>query len=477
MSWSRDRQNEWIRGHEPKLAHAIGLVQTGAPKPNGAAPRSNELVTEDQAAQEFVRRYRDRLRYCHDAGAWFEWGGSIWRQNRTGVAFHWARELARDLAAHEPDKIRYVTSKTSFAAGVERFARSDPTFAVTSNLWDRDPMLLGTPEGTVDLRSGLLRASVPVDGITKSTLVAPSESTDCQRWLAFLQEATGGDADLIRFLQQWCGYCLTGSISEHALVFLHGGGGEGKSTFLNILSRIMGAYAVTAAMDTFVASRSDRHSTELAMLRGARLVTASETEENRAWGEARIKSLTGGDPITARFMRQDNFTFDPQCKLTIVGNHRPALHSVDDAMRRRINIIPFTRKPACPDPDLGQKLLDEAPAILRWMIEGCLDWQANRLVRPLIVTAETADYFSEQDTFAQWLEEECDCEPGNEWKSGRVTDLWKSWEGFDAAANEPTDSRKSFSSILAKRGFEKHKGGKGVRYFRGISLRRVAGGE
>jgi putative DNA primase/helicase len=466
-------------GRRPNYPQLSRAEQDAWRKADGgnAGPQSDKLVTEDQAALEFARRYRGRLRYCHDAGAWFEWDGFIWCQNRTGISFQWGRELARDLAAREPDRVRYVTSKTSFAAGVERFARSDPAFAVTSDNWDRDPMLLGTPKGTVDLRTGQLRRSGPEDGITKATLVAPSKSAHCPRWLAFLGEATGGDAGLIRFLQQWCGYCLTGSISEHALVFLHGGGGEGKSTFLNTVSKILGGYAVTAAMDTFVLSRSDRHPTELAMLRGARLVTASETEENRQWAEARIKSLTGGDPITAHFMRQDNFTFDPQLKLTIVGNHRPLLHNVDDAMRRRFNIVPFTRKPANPDPDLPTKLLAEASAILRWMIEGCLDWQANRLVRPSIVAAETADYFSEQDTFAQWLDEECDCEPGNEWKSECVADLWKSWEGYAKTANEPTGSRKSFSANLVKRGFKRDKGGKGVRLFRGIRLQRVAGGE
>jgi putative DNA primase/helicase len=434
---------------------------------------SNELVTEDQAALDFVRRYARRLRFDHDAGKWREWNGSIWRENRTGLAFHWARELARDLAKTEPDKVRYISSKTSFAAGVERFARSDPAFAVTSDKWDKDPFLLGTPDGTVDLRSGILRPGDPEDGITKATLVAPSPEANCPRWRLFLREATGDDADLIRFLQQWCGYCLTGSIQEHALAFLHGGGGEGKSTFVNTVAKIMGDYAATADMDTFVASDWSRHTTELAMLRGARLVTASETEEGRQWAEARIKTLTGGDPITARFMRQDNFTFEPQFKLTIVGNHRPALTNVDDAMRRRLSVVPFTRKPLKPDQTLPRKLLGEAPGILRWMIDGCLDWQANGLMRPSVVTVETADYFSEQDSFAHWLAETCDCEPGNPYKWEKVGDLWNSWRQFAAAANEPTGTMKSFSGNLTRHGFEKHKGTGGVRQFRGLRLKRA----
>ena len=168
-----------------------------------------------------------------------EWTGAIWRQNRTGLGFQFARELARDLSIREPDRVRYVSSKTSFAAGVERFARSDPAFAVTSEQWDSDPMLLGTPNGTVNLRTGAVAPAKSEWGITKSTLCSPAADANCLRWIAFLSEATGGDRDLIRFLQQWSGYGLTGSTKEHALVFLHGGGGEGKSTFINTVSRIL----------------------------------------------------------------------------------------------------------------------------------------------------------------------------------------------------------------------------------------------
>ena len=146
---------------------------------------------------------------------------------------------------------------------------------------------------------------------------------------------------MMRFLQQIVGYCLTGDTREHALFFIYGPGGNGKSVFLNTVSAIIGDYATTAAMDTFVASKSDRHPTDLAGLRGARLVAASETEEGRAWAEAKIKAITGGDPISARFMRQDFFTYRPQFKLVIVGNHKPVLKNVDDAAERRFNIIPF----------------------------------------------------------------------------------------------------------------------------------------
>lgn len=188
-------------------------------------------------------------------------------------------------------------------------------------------MLLGTPGGTVDLRTGDLSDAQPADYITKLAGCTP-ERGEPTRWLRFLDEALAGDQEAIRFLRLWMGYCLPGDTREHALIFLHGRAGTGKSVFLNTAASILGDYAVTAAMETFTASKFDRHSTELAMLRGARLVTASETEEGRAWAESRIKQITGGDAITARFMRQDNFTYRPQFKLTIVGNHAPRLAPV-----------------------------------------------------------------------------------------------------------------------------------------------------
>src|SRR5262249_2167435 len=158
----------------------------------------------------------------------------------------------------------------------------------------------------------------------------------------------------MRFFQQWCGYSLTGDTKEHALVFVVGPGKNGKSTFLETAAEIMGEYAAAAAMETFTYSKFERHPADLAALRGARMVTSSETEEGRSWAEARIKQLTGGDRITARFMRQNFFTYIPQFKLFIIGNHRPNLRNIDEAMRRRMKLAPFEFTPPNPDPDLKE---------------------------------------------------------------------------------------------------------------------------
>jgi putative DNA primase/helicase len=307
--------------------------------------------------------------------------------------------------------------------------------------------------------------------ITRITSIAPAETSDCPLWKKFLDDTTGGDKALIRFLQQWLGYTLTGITREHALVFIHGSGGNGKSVFLTVVAEIFGDYAVTASMDTFTASSFERHTADLAMLCGARLVTASETESGKPWAESRIKQMTGGDAITARFMRQNFFTYTPQFKLTIVGNHEPALRNVDEATERRFNIVPFTRKPPTPDKALLQKLRAEHPAILRWMIEGCLDWQSNGLIRPEAVTSATADYFEGQDLIGQWLEEKCDLGPGDDGKRDTVNLLFASWINFAELAGEKPGSKKTFGDVLVKRGVRRHKGAGGVRYMLGVTLK------
>lgn len=278
---------------------------------------------------------------------------------------------------------------------------------------------------------------------------------------------------MVEFLRRWCGYCLTGETREHALIFLYGPGGNGKSVFLNTISRIMGDYATTSAMETFTSSRFDKHPTDLALLRGARLVSASETEEGRAWAESRIKQMTGGDPISARYIRQDFFTYLPQFKLTIVGNHAPALANVDDAARRRFKIVPFVVKPEVPDRDLETKLKAEWPAILQWMIEGCLSWQENGLEPPESVKAATAEYFGSQDLTALWLEECTTLEVDNEMMFETSANLFKSWSDFAKANGEDPGSLKSMATRLRRHGLRsasKKTGGKACRGWTGATV-------
>jgi putative DNA primase/helicase len=408
-------------------------------------------------ARVFAKRYAGKLLHDHDSGRWYKWVGSHWQSDNTDLAFQFARTLGRDLTAGGKANELKEVRKVSFAGGVERFARGDRAFAVSQADWDKDPYLLGTPGGTVDLRTGQMRPADPSDRITKVTAVAPAETADCPTWLRFLQEVTKGDAGYIRFLQQWAGYCLTGDTSEQSLCFAFGPGGNGKGVTINTFAGIMGDYALSAAMETFTASKYDRHPTEVASLRGARLVTASETEEGRAWAESRIKQITGGDTMRARHMRQDEFEFRPNLKLLIIGNHKPRVSNVDDAMKRRLNLLPFLFKPENPDPHLEEKLKAEWPGILRWMLEGCLDWQKHRLVRPEVVKVATAEYFEAQDTMADWLAAKCKVDTGNAAYTATTKELFESWSIYTKALNEPPGTERTFSEALEKRGFPRNK--------------------
>jgi putative DNA primase/helicase len=430
-------------------------------------------MTEDAVAVAFAEHHGDRLRYDHDAGKWYQWTETHWHQERTKLAFSWARAACRSVAKRgEIANARGAAplARAAAAAGVERFAQADRAFAVTSDIWDQDLMLLGTPGGTVDLTTGEMRPARPEDYITKQTSVAPAADVlECPLWDAFLRDCTGKDDAMICFLKQWSGYCLTGITHEHALVFLWGPGGNGKSVFINTLAHVMGDYAAVSSMDTFTASSGDRHTTDLAGLRGARLVTANETEEGRAWSETRVKQLTGGDKIAARFMHRDFFEYLPQFKLNVAGNNKPVLRNVDAAIKRRINMVPFINKPETPDKQLEQKLRAEASQILRWMIEGCLDWQKNGLVKPQVVVDATEEYFASQDHFGRWLDERCKRGNGDEFGTKPIV-LLRNFQSWCEANGEPMTDNRQLRGMLERVQGVKYAKVKGIRLVRGVRL-------
>ncbi len=278
--------------------------------------------------------------------------------------------------------------------------------------------------------------------------------------MKFLDRVTGSNPALQTYLQRVAGYCLTGSIKEHALFFLYGTGANGKGVFLNTLTAIFGDYAKVAPVDMFTATQGERHPTDMAMLQGARLVAAQETEEGRSWAESKIKSLTGGDPITARFMRQDFFTYSPQFKLVFAN--------VDEAIRRRVQLIPFTVTIplAQRDKDLADKLRDEHAAILAWAVDGCREWQRVGLSPPDAVQASTEEYFAEEDRLAGWIEDGWERDP-LAWASS--AELYASFKAYTERAGERPMTQRMFSERLAAAGFSRGKEGKArIRGFFGL---------
>jgi putative DNA primase/helicase len=426
-------------------------------EPSDEAGDDEPELTEDYVARDFIDRYGRELRFDHDARCWYGWDGTHWHRDETRATFDKVRGHCRALR----DGARTMSSRRAIE-GVEAMARSDRRVAMTTRDWNPDPWLLGTPGGHVNLKTGELLDADPSLNVSLLTSVAPAEiGTATPHFAKFLDEVTEGDPELRRFLQQYFGYCLTGITTEQVLFFIYGPGGNGKSVLQSVIAEIMGDYAKTAAMETFSAT-GQRHLTEIAMLRGARLVTLSETEKGQRWSQTRVNQMTGGDSITANFMRQDHFTFRAVFKTFVVGNHKPHLTSVNDAERRRFLIVPFLHKPVAPDKQLPSKLKDEYPGILRWMIEGCLDWAENRLVLPDVVKEATKDYFEMEDLLGRWVEECCQC--GVNLKA-KAQELWQSYRKFAEDNGEDAGSMKSFSSALASAGFEKKKSG-GIIYVR-----------
>jgi putative DNA primase/helicase len=417
--------------------------------------------SDEALALRFAERHAADLRYVAAWGKWLVWDGVRWGFDDTLYAVALARLICREAAATcNNAKAAAAIASAKTVAAVERLARADRGLAATTGQWDADPWRLNTTAGVVDLQTAKLRPHRTEDHMTKVTAIGALG--DCPRFLEFLDRITAGDSEMVSYLQRVFGYCLSGQTTEHALFFAYGTGANGKSVLLSTIAGILGDYARTAPIEAFVASGVDRHPTELAGLRGARLVSATETEEGRRWAEARIKQLTGGDMISARFMRQDFFEYRPAFKLFIAGNHKPSLRSVDEAIRRRFHLIPFvvTIPPAERDPELFERLKDEWPGILAWMIEGAREWQAEGLRPPKAVLDATDAYLAAEDSLAAWIDDCCERD-GEAWASSG--ELFGSWCRWATKAGEFVGSAKRFGQRLESHGIspERRRHGRG----------------
>lgn len=426
--------------------------------------------SDEALALRFSEKHGRDARYVSAWSRWLLWTGSHWDFDVTLRAFDLARTVCRIASAEvAPDnrgKLAAAVASAKTVAAVISLARADRRHAATIDQWDGDPWLLNTPAGIVDLRTATMLPHDPARCMTKITAVAPEGA--CPRWKQFLAEITNADADLAAFLQRVAGYSLTGDIREHALFFGYGTGGNGKGVFLNTLTAILGGYAAIAPMASFTATKYEGHPTDLAGLRGARLVTAQETEQGRRWAESKIKALTGGDPISARFMRQDFFTYQPAFKLIVAGNHKPGLRGVDEAIRRRLHLIPFTVTVANPDKDLPEKLREEWSGILSWAVDGCLQWQRIGLAPPAAVQGATQAYLAEEDTIALWIDERCST---SRLDHDRCTELFKSWKTWAETAGEFVGSQKRFGQMLEDRGYPRYQDSRTRQaMFRGIAV-------
>jgi len=388
---------------------------------------------EDSLARLFADRDAAGLRYDHMRGCWYLWDRDRWRQDVTRAGVQRVRETLREYRAGLTDATAAALrslGKTVTTEAVERAARADPGLATDGLSWDLDPFLAGAPGCEVDLSTGETRPPDPAHMVTRQLLTAPAD-IPTPLWDQFLAQSTGGDAGMAEFLQAWAGYCLTGDTSEEAFVFVYGAGGNGKGTFLYTISTILADYAARTPADVFMVRKHDAHPTEVARLAGVRMVVASEIEDGRTFNVGRLKDFTGRDgKATGRFMRQDFFQFTPQFKVTFVGNNQPRLVNVDDAIRRRLILVPFTRTPARVDITLKDRLAPEYPGILSWMIRGELRRRAAGGLQGLVPAAArtaTDAYLGDQDTVGSWAADNCVFGPAEKIGAQALFEDYKLW--------------------------------------------------
>ncbi|HLI51013.1 MAG TPA: phage/plasmid primase, P4 family, partial [Thermomicrobiaceae bacterium] len=346
-------------------------------------------------AERLIARSGADMRYCDLWKRWLVWDMTHWRTDDTlRVA-----SLAKTAVRHIYDEVGLVEDSeerkrlAKFAIASESSSRikamlelgqSEPGVPVTPDDLDADSWLLTATNGTIDLRTGALGPHDRAHLITKAVNAPYDPTADCPVFLAFLRQIMAGDEEMTGFLQRAIGYSLTGSIREQVAFIAWGAGSNGKSTLFDLLLDLLGDYAMQTPTDTLMAKRQDAIPNDVARLRGARFVAAVETEDGRRLSEPLVKQLTGGDRVTARFMRAEWFEFSPTFKLWLATNHKPVIRGTDHAIWRRIRLIPFTVTIAEADQDkeLPAKLRAEMPGILRWAIDGCLSWQRDGLGVP-----------------------------------------------------------------------------------------------
>lgn len=452
------------------------------PASSSSPPSSDWHLTDMGNAKRLVAQHGQDVRYCYLWEKWLVWDGICWQQDVSGAVERRAKQTSiaiyQEAITSSDDDQRKNTAKHAMrsesASRIEamvKLSRSEPGISIQPDDLDADPWLLNVQNGTLDLRTGTLRPHRRKDLNTKLAPVEYSPAARCPQWEAFLQRIMGGQEELIHFLQRAIGYALTGSIIEQALFILYGTGANGKSTLLEIVRALLGDYAQQADFNTFLMHDRERPRNDLAALKGARFVAASEVERGRRLDEVVVKQLTGGDMIRARFLYQEAFEFRPQFKLFLATNHKPDIRGTDNAIWRRIRLIPFavTIPEAERDKSLLDKLRTELSGILRWAIEGCLLWQEHGLDTPDVVSLATAAYRDEMDILGEFLDDCCVIGPQFEVTSNA---LYMAYEGWCQHIGEKPLSKIAFGRRLAERGFGgTRRGNPQVRGWSGIGLK------
>lgn len=421
--------------------------------------------TDLRAKEVFVRRFHRDLRFVPEVKAFFHFDGARWARDASEVALTLAQSvpitLYRLAAQTAEDKQRALIGKFALfcesrrvIANMASLAQSDERMVAHIAEFDREPFLLNTPSGTIDLRSGRIREHDRADRLTKITAVGFSADARCDRWERFLREVFPAKPEVVEFVQRAIGYSLTGDTREEAMFIAHGDGANGKSTLLETVKSVLGDYATTCAPESLLLRREKAATNDIARLAGARFVSSIEVNQGRALNESLIKAMTSRDTLSARFLFKEFFEFLPELKLWLGTNYKPEIHGDDEGIWRRVRLIPFDRKFEGADRDLNLKaaIALELEGILAWAVRGCLAWQDRGLDTPAVVRAATSAYRAESDIIGQFIAERCEVRDDAQIGAG---DLYRAYCSWAEAAGEKPGTSTALGRRLSKLGFHR----------------------
>lgn len=443
----------------PDVPHPADLEDEDSDQPKKKTPPPSYpegfRATDLSAALRFVAMYSDDLRYVRSTGNWHVWDGSVWAPDKKGIALKRCAESARkhklamiNFGDDEAMKDALKAEARNRIEGALALAGVQDQCAMSADAFDRDPWLLACPNGTIDLTTGKLRSAKREDCISQRVPVEYDRAAQATTWERFMAQVLP-DESVLAFVQRFLGYCLTGSVREHALLLAVGTGRNGKSTLFETFASVMGELAGPAAPGLLLKQKFAQHPAELADIHGKRMVYVSEVQKGSTFDEERVKRLTGGDKMKARGMRENFYEFAPTHKLVIYVNDLPRVRDPSDGYWRRMRVVRFGESfRGREDKALGAKLLAERKGILAWAVRGCVDWYENGLGEPASVTAETAKYQNEEDVIQRWLDDRSARDMPTR---GRASDLYADFVtcvGKDMSATK-------FGKTLAERGFER----------------------
>lgn len=429
-------------------------------------------------ARRLVARYGQNIRWLSETKKWMIWNGQSWVMDEVSGIMKLAKETVQSIyneagTQKDVDKGRQISRWANVSSFLPRLtamgelAKSEPGITLSISEFDKNPMLIGTPSGVIDLNTGLPIPACREHYITKKIGIEYANNAKCPVWEQFLTKCFNGNDEIIKYLQRAVGYTLTGLVSEQKLFFLYGSGANGKSVFLEALRYVLGDYAMHAQADMFMQSKTERASNGIARLKGARMVSAIEVEDGHRFAESLVKQLTGGDRITGRFLYGEHFEFDPTAKFWFAANYKPIIRGDDHAIWRRFDLIPFlvTIPEDERDNELISKLKAEAEGILQWALQGAMEWQRIGLRSPSEITIATAQYKEEMDIIAMWLK---DCCVVAAEKSANLQVLYASYIRWSQENDLHSMRRSNFVSKLEQR-FVYSRGGKGMKFW-GLEL-------